>query len=108
MAKITPLSKPDIRRFKAIGHHLKPVLIMGDAGLSDGFIEELEQRIADHELIKVRINAGDREDREILGNAMAEATSANIVQRIGNMILLYRAATKPDPKLSNILRHQQG
>lgn len=108
MANNSPLSKQDIRRFRAIGHHLKPVLIMGDAGLSDGFLEELEQRLEDHELIKVRISAEDREDRNLLGAAMAETANAHIVQRIGSMLLLYRAAKRPNPKLSNVLRDQQG
>lgn len=108
MANNHPLSKPDIRRFRAIGHHLKPVLIMGDGGLSDGFLEELEQRLEDHELIKVRVSAEDREDRQLLGTAMADATNATIVQRIGSMLLLYRAAKRPNPKLSNVLRDQQG
>ncbi len=108
MANNIPLSKQDIRRFRAIGHHLKPVLILGDAGLSDAFIDELELRLRDHELIKVSVNAEDRGDREMLGTAMAEAVNANIVQRIGKMLLLYRAAERPNPKLSNILRHQHG
>lgn len=108
MANKISLSKQDIRQFRAIGHHLKPVLILGDAGLSDAFIDELNARLHDHELIKISIHAEDRGDREILGTAMAEAVNAHIVQRIGKMLLLYRAAERPNPKLSNILRHQQG
>lgn len=108
MANKISLSKQDIRQFRAIGHHLKPVLILGDAGLSDAFIDELNSRLRDHELIKVSIHAEDRGDREILGTAMAEAVNASIVQRIGKMLLLYRAAERPNPKLSNILRYPQG
>ncbi len=108
MANNIPLSKQDIRHFRAIGHHLKPVLILGDAGLSDAFIDELEKRLQDHELIKISLNVADRGDREILGTAMAEAVNAYVVQRLGKTLLLYRPAERPNPKLSNVLRHQRG
>ncbi|MEY1660885.1 ribosome assembly RNA-binding protein YhbY [Isoalcanivorax beigongshangi] len=103
-----PLSNQDVRRFRAIGHHLKPILIFGGSGLSDSFIAELDARLEDHELIKVRINAQTREDRDAVAQALTEASGAQIVQRIGNVALLYRAAKKPHPRLSNILRAQQG
>lgn len=103
-----PLSAQDTRRFRAIGHHLKPILIFGGNGLSDAFTSELDARLEDHELIKVRINAENRDDRNTVITALLEASAAELVQRIGNVALLYRAAKKPNPKLSNILRAQQG
>ena len=51
-----PLSQQDKKRLRRIGHHLKPVLISGDKGLTETFLEELEGRLEDHELIKVKIN----------------------------------------------------
>ena len=101
------LTQHEKKRLKAIGHHLKPVLIFGDRGLTEGFTEELQQRLADHELIKVKINAETREERHDVIDAMCEQAGAELVQRIGNTALLYRPAEKPDPKLSNILRAQR-
>ena len=103
-----PLSQQEKKRLKAIGHHLKPVLIFGGQGLTEGFGGELEARLADHELIKVKINAESRDDRATIIDALCEQSGAQLVQRIGNVALLYRAAEKPDPKLSNILRAQKG
>lgn len=102
------LSAQDKKQFRAIGHHLKPVLILGDAGLSEGALEELEGRLEDHELIKVKVNAESRDDRAELIEALCRETGAELVQRIGNIALIYRAAKEANPKLSNVLRHQQG
>lgn len=103
-----PLSAQDIRRFRAIGHHLKPILIFGGNGLSESFLGELDSRLEDHELIKVRVNAETRDDRAAVVEALLKASRAELVQRIGNIALIYRGAKKPNPKLSNILRAQQG
>lgn len=101
-----PLSQQDRKHFKAIGHHLKPVLILGGDGLTEGFLQELELRLEDHELIKVKVNAENREDRAAIIEAICESARCELAQRIGNTALLYRAAKKPNPKLSNVLRHQ--
>lgn len=103
-----PLNQQDKKRFKAIGHHLKPVLMLGGSGLTDKVLEELNGRLEDHELIKVKVAAENRDDRDLLITTLCEQSGAELVQRIGNIALLYRAAQKPSPKLSNILRAQQG
>lgn len=103
-----PLNQQDKKRFKAIGHHLKPVVMLGDNGLSETVTGELDSRLEDHELIKVKVAAGSRDDRDALIEAMCQQAGAELVQRIGNIALLYRPAKKPNPKLSNILRAQQG
>ena len=63
-----------------------------------------------HELIKVRVNGEDREERSAAIQMIAAATKSQIVQIIGKIVLLYRPARKPNPKLSNLLRysHLQG
>ena len=99
------LSAQDRKQFRVIGHHLKPILIFGGNGLTESFIEELDKRLEDHELIKVKINVETREDRSAVVDALCEAGEAELVQRIGNVALLYRAARKPSPKLSNLLRY---
>lgn len=99
-----PLSQQDKKRFRQVGHHLKPVLIAGDKGLTDTLLAELHGRLEDHELIKVKVAAGTREQRAELIDGLCAASGAELVQRIGNIALLYRPAAKPDPKLSNLLR----
>lgn len=98
------LSKQDKKRFKSIGHHLKPILQLGDKGLTDSVIEELNLRLEDHELIKVKVAGLDRNDRDNTIDNLCKKTNAELVQRIGNIALLHRTAAEPDPKLSNLLR----
>lgn len=99
-----PLTPQDRKRLKAVGHHLNAILIFGDKGLNEGFVEELNLRLEDHELIKVRVNAETREDRREIVTALCEAGECELVQLIGKIALLYRPAKKPNPKLSNLLR----
>lgn len=96
------------RMLRRIGHHLQPVVIVGDEGLSNGVLKETGRALEDHELIKVRLPAGDRAARAELQEALCAATGAVLVQSIGRIALIFRAAEKPDPKKSNVLRHQAG
>ena len=105
-----PLSIAEKKRFRRIGHELKPVVMTGGEGLTEGVAAEVERALEDHELIKVRINGEDREERAAAMQALAAHCKAEVVQVIGKIVLLYRAAKKPNPKLSNLLRysHLQG
>jgi len=58
-----PLTQEQKKQYKSIGHHLKPVLIVADNGLTEGVLAELERALADHELIKIKLNILDRESR---------------------------------------------
>ncbi|WP_148053294.1 YhbY family RNA-binding protein, partial [Pseudomonas frederiksbergensis] len=58
-----PLNPEQKKQYKAIGHHLKPVLTVADNGLTEGVLAELERALADHELIKIQLNILDRESR---------------------------------------------
>lgn len=100
-----PLAIAQKKRFRRIGHELKPVVMTGGQGLSDAVIAETDRALEDHELIKVRINGEDREERAAAIQQLARQTRAETVQIIGKIVLLYRAARKPNPKLSNLLRN---
>lgn len=99
-----PLSISERKRFRQIGHQLSPVVLLGNHGLSEAVMAEIERALEDHELIKVRIGGEDRDARRDAITAMTNATRSEAVQIIGKIVLLYRAAKKPNPKLSNILR----
>ena len=100
-----PLSIAEKKRFRRIGHGLSPVVLTGGQGLTEGILAETDRALEDHELIKVRINGEDREERAAAIEMMASHTRSRIVQVIGKIVLLYRPARKPDPRLSNLLRH---
>jgi RNA-binding protein len=78
------------RWLKATAHPLKPVVTVGQHGLSEAVLAELETALAHHELLKVKIAAGDRMLRDAMIAEMTSATAAELVNRIGNIAVLYR------------------
>ncbi|MBN7770667.1 ribosome assembly RNA-binding protein YhbY [Marinobacter daepoensis] len=100
------LSPEQRRAYRAIAHNLKPVIIVGDKGLSEGLQEELDRALNDHELIKIKIASQDREARQEAIQALCEVSGAELVQTIGKIAVILRRAKKPNPKLSNLLRNQ--
>ena len=91
------------KQMRAIGHHLKPVVLVGDQGLSQGLLDELNRALNDHELIKVKVRA-ERDTRKVLVENLCQETGATCVQTTGAMALLFRAAERPNPRLSNLIR----
>ena len=84
------ISEKQRRRLKALAHHLKPVLIVGQNGLTDGVLDEFAITLESHELVKVRINAGDREERQAMTDTLCAKGGAELVQRIGHVAVFYR------------------
>mgnify|MGYP000164374067 CR=1 FL=1 len=80
---------------KAKAHNLSPVVHVGDAGLTKGVVDATEQVLAAHELIKVRIQQGDKQVRSAIAQQLCERTEAELVQSIGRMAILYRPASEP-------------
>ncbi len=103
-----PLSQDQRKQYRAIAHHLKPVVIIAANGVTEGVINELERALNDHELIKIKVAAGDREERVELLEEVAKLTRSELVQTIGRVAVLVRKNPRPNPKLSNILRAQAG
>ena len=101
-----PLTQEQKKQFKSIGHHLKPLLIVADNGLTEGVLAELDRALGDHELIKVQLRVAEREDRLAAIEALCQSGRAELVQVIGKMALLYRKNPKPNRNLSNVIRHQ--
>ncbi len=99
-----PVSAERRKQFRQIGHNLKPVVMVAEKGLSEGVLEELNRALEDHELIKVKIAINDRESRKAAIEALCKTTKAEVIQEIGKVALIFRAAREPNAKLSNILR----
>lgn len=94
-----PLTEKQKRHLKALAHPLNPVIIVGGAGVSEALLKELDSTLEHHELIKVRVNAIDREARDQLITALCEGSRSLLVQRIGHIAVLYRPAKQPQLKL---------
>jgi RNA-binding protein len=82
------------RWLKTRVHHLKPVVTVGQAGLTDAVLNEIDAALTAHELIKVRINAGDRGMRDAMIGEIAARSSGDLVSRIGNVAAFFRANPK--------------
>ena len=81
-------------RLKARAHALEPILQVGKTGVQDAVVAELDRALTAHELVKLKINEPDRDAREEIATALADRTSAALVQRVGKIAVLWR----PNPE----------
>jgi RNA-binding protein len=84
-----PLTGKQRRALRAQGHHMEPVVIVGQSGVTEGVLGAVSQALQDHELIKVKINEGP-ETRQEAAQRMAEGTGAELVQLLGRTALLFK------------------
>ncbi|MBS2032268.1 MAG: ribosome assembly RNA-binding protein YhbY [Deltaproteobacteria bacterium] len=78
------------RALRAIGHHLKPVVQVGQDDVTEGVIAAVDEQLVAHELIKVKIGEGASGERDEIGELLAEKTKSELVQVLGRTLLLYR------------------
>ncbi|MFO7809320.1 ribosome assembly RNA-binding protein YhbY [Guyparkeria sp.] len=76
---------------RAEAHHLKPVVLLGQHGLTEAVLLEIEQALEIHELIKVRVPGVEREEKREIINAIIDATKATLVQTVGHIAVLFRS-----------------
>ncbi|MEH8020018.1 MULTISPECIES: ribosome assembly RNA-binding protein YhbY [Rheinheimera] len=75
---------------KAKAHELKPVILLGNNGLTEGVIAEIEVALNFHELIKIKVPTEDREEKVLIMDAIIRETKAHKVQVIGKTLVLFR------------------
>jgi RNA-binding protein len=92
------LSESQKKYLRRLGHDLKPLILIGDAGLSESLLAEYEATLAYHELIKVKLRGADRVARDAMIERLCREHSACLVQRIGNVALLYRENPQKKPE----------
>lgn len=84
------LSNPQKRYLRGLAHDLKPILMVGAKGVSVALLAELELALEQHELIKVKVAAEDRETRDAWIGELVGKSAATLVSRIGHTAVLYR------------------
>jgi RNA-binding protein len=84
------LSEKQKKHLRRLAHPLSPVVMLGNAGLTDAVVNELDRALTDHELVKVSARVGDRGARDTALEALAARTSAALVQRVGHVGVFYR------------------
>jgi len=75
---------------KAKAHHLKPVILLGAKGLTPAVIDETNNALLIHELIKVKINGAEKPERTIIATDLCQQLQAELVQLIGSTAIIYR------------------
>jgi RNA-binding protein len=91
MIELTPAER---RALKARAHHLQPVVMIGEAGLTPAVLKEIDVSLKSHELIKIRVLGDDRQRRAGLLDEICRSLGAGPVQQIGKMLIIFR----PEPE----------
>ncbi|AJC49409.1 ribosome assembly RNA-binding protein YhbY [Allofrancisella guangzhouensis] len=78
------------QELKSLAHKLKPVVLIGEKGLTENVLLEIDLALATHELIKVKVFRAPKEYKEELSARVIQATKCELVQIIGNILVLYR------------------
>lgn len=89
----TPLSNPDKRALKSRAQHLEPLVKVGHAGVSDGFLRSLDAALVQHELVKIKFT-DFKEQKHELAPQIAEKSGSTLIAQVGNVAVYYR----PKPK----------
>lgn len=84
------MNTKQIKHLKSLGHKLNPIVTVGQHGMKESIDAELEIALDYHQLIKIKVSVGDRDARDELIRTLVETHSAQLIQRIGNVALLYR------------------
>jgi RNA-binding protein len=95
MSELNPSQR---RSLKARAHHLQPVVMIGEAGLTPAVLAEVETHLKSHELIKIRAVGEERTARRELIEAICSATGASPVQQIGKILVIYRPSPPEQEK----------
>lgn len=75
---------------KGLAHELKPVVLLGGNGLTEGVMAEIDAALAHHELIKVKVPSEDREEKKLIMDAIVRESGAVKLQTIGHMLVIYK------------------
>lgn len=84
------LSNKQKQYLKGEAHHLKPIVMIGANGLSEGVMAEIENALTYHELIKVKVSAEERETKKLICEAIIRESGATQIQLIGSILTLFK------------------
>ena len=93
------LSPSQRRYLRSLAHDLHPVILLGTKGATEAVLKELDLALAHHELVKVKLSGGDKQERDEQISFLSEGTRSENVQQIGHIVVLFRR-NEDDPKLA--------
>jgi RNA-binding protein len=91
---------PSQRRYlRSLAHDLHSVILLGAKGATDAVVKELDLALTHHELVKVKLSGGDKDERQAQVDTLIDGTGAENVQQIGHTVVLFRR-NEEDPRLA--------
>ena len=93
-----PLTKAQLKHLITLTHALKPVIMVGQHGVTENLLTELEIALDHHELVKIKISGEDRDSRSAMVDQLCKSSAAEKVQVIGKTVTLFRRNIKK-PKI---------
>jgi len=84
------MTSKDRKYLRGLAHNLNPVVIVGQRGVSDSVVRQVDQALTDHELIKVRLGGECPDGRDEAAAALGERTGCDVAGIIGRVLILYR------------------
>ncbi|KAB2898687.1 MAG: ribosome assembly RNA-binding protein YhbY [Dokdonella sp.] len=85
-----PLTAAQKRYLRSFAHELRPIVLVGQKGVTEAVLAEFEGALAHHELVKVKLASAEREQRAAVIEAMRAHANAEVVQAIGKTASFYR------------------
>jgi RNA-binding protein len=101
------LSPAERSALRARAHKLHPVVLIGEAGLSEAVLAEIDRNLLAHELIKIRISHGERAERARLLDAICSRLDARPVQQIGKILVVFRTRPEEPERIPRPPRRKQ-
>jgi RNA-binding protein len=96
------LNKKQIQYLKGVAHALKPVVLLGNNGLTEAVVAEIDYALNHHELIKVKIPTDDKENKALIVEAICRETNATKIQVIGKTLIIYRQSAESKIRIPKI------
>ncbi len=93
------LSSSQIRYLRSLAHDLSPVVLLGNKGASEAVVKELNQALDIHELVKVKLSGGDKDERQTQIEVLSSGTQAQKIHQIGHVVVLFRRNVD-EPKIA--------
>jgi RNA-binding protein len=93
------ISPSQQRYLRSLAHDLHPVILLGAKGATEAVVKELDLALSHHELVKVKLSGGDKDERDQQINVLIDGTRAENIQQIGHVVVLFRR-NEEDPRLA--------
>lgn len=88
------LTETQKKHLRGLAHKLKPVVMVGQHGLKETIFEEVDIALDAHELIKIKVSVGDRDERDAIIQEICDRSNSILLQRVGNIAIIFRRNPK--------------